>query len=164
MWWLSTAIPNPAGSITNNFRRILSGKHKKLPNKRASFLVTMLESTPVEILSNTLVWGVFPAPQGEGWLLNLYGEDAPKQILTHSLILATGAYDTPIPFPGWTLPGVMTAGAGQIFIKESARYPREKGLADRNGPASACPGFFFDSCRCGSGVRVGGFCSLPESF
>lgn len=35
------------------------------------------------------------------------------------LLLATGALERSMPVPGWTLPGVMTAGAGQILLKES---------------------------------------------
>ncbi len=126
--------PKPGGQYYKQFPPDFIGKAQKIAEQEGSFLVTMLESTPVEILSNTLVWGVFPAPQGEGWLLNLYGEEAPKQILTHSLILATGAYDTPIPFPGWTLPGVMTAGAGQIFIKNQRVIPGKKALLTGTGP------------------------------
>jgi NADPH-dependent 2,4-dienoyl-CoA reductase/sulfur reductase-like enzyme len=33
------------------------------------------------------------------------------------LILATGAMDRILPFPGWTLPGVFTLGAAQIALK-----------------------------------------------
>jgi NADPH-dependent 2,4-dienoyl-CoA reductase/sulfur reductase-like enzyme len=33
------------------------------------------------------------------------------------IVLATGAMERPFPIPGWTLPGVMTAGAAQILLK-----------------------------------------------
>jgi NADPH-dependent 2,4-dienoyl-CoA reductase/sulfur reductase-like enzyme len=33
------------------------------------------------------------------------------------LVLATGAYDRSLPFPGWDLPGVVTAGAAQALLK-----------------------------------------------
>lgn len=33
------------------------------------------------------------------------------------LVLATGAYDRVIPFPGWDLPGVATAGGAQAMLK-----------------------------------------------
>jgi len=33
------------------------------------------------------------------------------------LILATGAYDRQVPFPGWDLPGVVTAGGAQALLK-----------------------------------------------
>jgi len=34
---------------------------------------------------------------------------------TRKLLLATGATETPIPIPGWTLPGVMSIGAAQVM-------------------------------------------------
>jgi len=34
-----------------------------------------------------------------------------------ALVLATGAYDRVLPFPGWDLPGVYTAGAAQALAK-----------------------------------------------
>ncbi|MDH3914476.1 MAG: FAD-dependent oxidoreductase, partial [Rhodospirillales bacterium] len=42
-------------------------------------------------------------------------------------IIAGGAMERPVPFPGWTLPGVMTAGAGQILLKSAGIVP-EKGV------------------------------------
>ncbi len=33
-----------------------------------------------------------------------------------SVVVATGAYDRQLPFPGWTLPGVFTAGAAQALL------------------------------------------------
>jgi NADPH-dependent 2,4-dienoyl-CoA reductase/sulfur reductase-like enzyme len=40
-----------------------------------------------------------------------------------ALLLATGAQERSVPFPGWTLPGVMTVGAGQILLKSSYQIP-----------------------------------------
>jgi len=37
-----------------------------------------------------------------------------------AVIVATGAYDRQLPVPGWTLPGVMAAGAAQALLKGSA--------------------------------------------
>ncbi|SFR84702.1 Thioredoxin reductase [Agromyces sp. CF514] len=34
-----------------------------------------------------------------------------------AVVLATGAHDRTLPFPGWDLPGVFTAGAAQAFAK-----------------------------------------------
>ena len=39
------------------------------------------------------------------------------------MILATGALERPFPIPGWTLPGVMTAGAAQTLLKASGLVP-----------------------------------------
>ncbi|MGW6156866.1 FAD-dependent oxidoreductase [Streptomyces sp. NPDC055144] len=39
------------------------------------------------------------------------------------LLIATGAYDLPVAFPGWTLPGVMTAGGVQTLVKAQKIAP-----------------------------------------
>ena len=64
----------------------------------------------VRYLQETVVWGAF-----EGNLLGLHGPQGPAYLQAHAIILATGAYDRPVAFPGWTLPGVMTAGAAQAL-------------------------------------------------
>ncbi|VFR27432.1 Opine oxidase subunit A [plant metagenome] len=46
-----------------------------------------------------------------------------RQVRAKHLIIATGAMERASPFPGWTLPGVMTAGAAQIALKADAVMP-----------------------------------------
>jgi NADPH-dependent 2,4-dienoyl-CoA reductase/sulfur reductase-like enzyme len=55
------------------------------------------------------------------------------QIAAGKIILATGALERPMPLPGWTLPGVMTAGAGQILLKQSGIVARRAVLVG-SGP------------------------------
>src|SRR5262249_40651881 len=50
------------------------------------------------------------------------------------VILATGALERPFPIPGWTLPGVMTAGAGQILLKSSGLVPDGRAVIAGCGP------------------------------
>ena len=50
------------------------------------------------------------------------------------LILATGAMERPVPFSGWTLPGVMHAGAGQIMLKQGGLAPHRKLVLAGSGP------------------------------
>lgn len=49
----------------------------------------------------------------------LVGEPAEgEQVITsRALVVATGAYDRQLPFPGWDLPGVMSAGGAQALLK-----------------------------------------------
>lgn len=49
------------------------------------------------------------------------------------VLLATGAQERAVPFPGWTLPGVMPAGSAQILMKTSGLLPRDAVLAG-SGP------------------------------
>ena len=50
------------------------------------------------------------------------------------VILATGAMERPFPIPGWTLPGVMTAGGAQILLKSSGLVPRGRTVLAGCGP------------------------------
>jgi sarcosine oxidase subunit alpha len=59
-----------------------------------------------------------------GWCV--YTTD--KAIETKCLLLATGASETPIPIPGWTLPGVMSIGAAQVMGNVHRVKPGEKGI------------------------------------
>jgi thioredoxin reductase len=40
-----------------------------------------------------------------------------REFTSRTVIVATGAYDRQLPFPGWTTPGVFTAGAVQALLK-----------------------------------------------
>ena len=50
------------------------------------------------------------------------------------IVLAPGAYDRPVIFPGWTLPGVMTAGAAQTLIKTQRILPGRSMVFAGSGP------------------------------
>ncbi len=63
------------------------------------------------IETSTVAWGLFA-----GNVLGISTEDAAAELQARSIVLATGSTDIVSPFPGWTLPGVMTARAAQIFM------------------------------------------------
>ncbi|MER5893377.1 NAD(P)/FAD-dependent oxidoreductase [Streptomyces sp. NPDC001876] len=50
-------------------------------------------------------------------------EHGTRMIGARRLLIATGAYDLPVAFPGWTLPGVMTAGGVQTLVKSQRIAP-----------------------------------------
>lgn len=50
------------------------------------------------------------------------------------VVLANGAMERPMPFPGWTLPGVMTAGAIQTLLKSSRLKPTGRVVLAGTGP------------------------------
>ena len=69
------------------------------------------ERSGVEIWLNTTVWGFF-ADHG----LAVLKDGLSQQINAKKIILATAAYENSLSFPGWTLPGVLTAGALQTMM------------------------------------------------
>ena len=50
------------------------------------------------------------------------------------VIICTGALERPFPIPGWTLPGVMTAGAAQILLKSAGLVPAGQTIIAGCGP------------------------------
>lgn len=51
-----------------------------------------------------------------------------------AVLLATGAQERPAPFPGWTLPGILTVGAGQILLKSAGEIPEKPVWIAGSGP------------------------------
>ncbi len=62
------------------------------------------------------------------------GPDGAHVVQAKKIILCTGAYERPLPLPGWTLPGVMGVGAAQIALKSSAVLPPGPTVIIGNGP------------------------------
>jgi NADPH-dependent 2,4-dienoyl-CoA reductase/sulfur reductase-like enzyme len=80
-------------------------------------------------LSDTTVWGVTP----DGGLA-VYAGGQVEKIKARSIVLASGANERSFPFPGWTLPGVMTAGAAQTLLKGHGVLPGRRILFAGTGP------------------------------
>ncbi|TPK95327.1 MULTISPECIES: FAD-dependent oxidoreductase [unclassified Mesorhizobium] len=55
-------------------------------------------------------------------------------IEARTILLATGAQERPAPFPGWTLPGILTVGAGQILLKNAGQVPAKPVWLAGSGP------------------------------
>ncbi len=86
----------------------------------------------VQILNNTSVWSV---QTGEsGITLHLTSSEGSFELKAQKLILAPGAYDRALPFPGWDLPGVITAGAAQTLVKSLRVLPGKRVALSGAGP------------------------------
>ena len=75
------------------------------------------------------VWQVTP----EGRIHYLQAGQS-RMIEPGKLILCTGAMERPFPIPGWTLPGVLTAGAAQILLKTGDVVPADPVVLAGCGP------------------------------
>lgn len=62
------------------------------------------------------------------------GHDTSVSVHADALLLATGAYEKVLPFPGWTLPGVVTAGAAQAMLKGTLVLPGRTAVVAGTGP------------------------------
>lgn len=61
-------------------------------------------------------------------------DDGMLMIQARRIVIATGAYERALPFPGWTLPGVMTTGAAQTLLRGYQVLPGHRVLIAGNGP------------------------------
>lgn len=55
-------------------------------------------------------------------------------VRARGLVIAAGAHDRSIPFPGWDLPGVMTAGGAQALLKGNLLRAGERVVVAGSGP------------------------------
>lgn len=61
-------------------------------------------------------------------------ERRPRIVAARAVIVATGAHDRQLPFPGWTLPGVMAGGGAQALLKGSHVAPGRRAVVAGTGP------------------------------
>ncbi|MGP3932667.1 FAD-dependent oxidoreductase [Nonomuraea sp. KM88] len=60
--------------------------------------------------------------------------ELPVALRARRLLIATGAHDRPLPFPGWDLPGVLTAGGAQALLKGSGVVAGRRIVVSGTGP------------------------------
>jgi NADPH-dependent 2,4-dienoyl-CoA reductase/sulfur reductase-like enzyme len=70
----------------------------------------------------------------DGRTVALASTETSRSVEAKTLILAPGAYDRPVPFPGWTLPGVVTAGGAQNLMRGYGVLPGRRVLVAGSGP------------------------------
>ncbi|MBS2539938.1 NAD(P)/FAD-dependent oxidoreductase, partial [Catenulispora sp. NF23] len=89
-------------------------------------LLTRVETASgIEVLFGHQVWAIEPG-------FRVLTDRGPIQ--APNVILATGAYERVIPFPGWDLPGVFTAGGAQALLKGNLVLPGHRVIVAGTGP------------------------------
>ncbi len=88
-----------------------------------------LQRTDCEIRNG---WQAIDAPSAG--VLRLVREGESVDIRFDNLILATGARERFLPFPGWTLPGVMGAGGLQALVKSGLDAKDKRVVLAGSGP------------------------------
>ncbi|MDX3642686.1 NAD(P)/FAD-dependent oxidoreductase [Streptomyces sp. MB09-02B] len=61
-------------------------------------------------------------------------QERPVEVRTDAVLLATGSYEKVLPFPGWTLPGVVTAGGAQAMLKGTLAVSGRTAVVAGTGP------------------------------
>jgi NADPH-dependent 2,4-dienoyl-CoA reductase/sulfur reductase-like enzyme len=92
-------------------------------------LVRQLSASKTEVLHGAAVWNI-----DRDLCVTCLHEGRTVQLRAAQLIAASGSIERASPLPGWTLPGVMNAGAAQIALKSSGVVPSDRVLLAGAGP------------------------------
>lgn len=96
------------------------------------FIGAIKESSHITYLGGAHVWSA--SNTGDGICINYLKDNAEKSLVAQKIVIATGAYDWALPFPGWDIPGVMTPGAAQALLKGSGVVVGKKIVVGGTGP------------------------------
>ncbi|MCA0305474.1 MAG: FAD-dependent oxidoreductase [Proteobacteria bacterium] len=92
-------------------------------------LAAEAKASGATIVTGATVWSLDPQR-----LVGVSIGGKARLIQARRVIIATGALERPFPVPGWTLPGVMTAGAAQTALKAQGLLPAGRTVLAGNGP------------------------------
>jgi thioredoxin reductase/bacterioferritin-associated ferredoxin len=81
------------------------------------------------IVTGATVWSLDPTLE-----IGVSIAGAARLIQARRVIIATGALERPFPIPGWTLPGVMSAGGAQTMLKAHGLVPEGRTVMAGAGP------------------------------
>lgn len=121
----------PGGQIYRNITAVPPSVAALLgPDYRyGETLTERLARSGVELRFGALVWDV-----ARDLTVTAQKDCQSFQVRAPQLIAATGAMERPSPIPGWTLPGVLNAGAAQIALKSASAVPSGRVVLAGAGP------------------------------
>jgi NADPH-dependent 2,4-dienoyl-CoA reductase/sulfur reductase-like enzyme len=114
--------PDPGGQIWR-------GEKKKSSSADAAAWFEKIRSASIVFINGTRVYDQ-PEPQ----MLLAEHDKGVVELSYDKLILATGARERFLPFPGWTLPNVMGAGGLQALVKTGLPIQGKKVVIAGSGP------------------------------
>ena len=107
--------------------------HDHNPDRRnGERLRTALAGSGAVVASGHTVWSV-----GRDLRVDAVGPDGPVHWRPRALVVAAGTSERVVPFPGWTLPGVMGLAAATILLKSQAMLPGRRTVVAGCGPLLA---------------------------
>lgn len=138
---LLDASPQPGGQFYRHPAPALGAvRPEALHHDWSAFtdLRRRLADSDIAHLTGHHVWSVVREPDGT-WSVNaVTGADGtaerPVRTRARAVLLATGAHERQLPFPGWTLPGVVGAGGAQAMLKSGLVLPGRRVVVAGSGP------------------------------
>lgn len=92
-------------------------------------LLAPFDQSRVDYIPSATVWEITQERE-----VRFSSQGQARTLHAERILLATGAQERPVPFPGWQLPGVMSCGATQIMLKTSGLTPPPPLVLAGSGP------------------------------
>lgn len=121
----------PGGQLFKQIHKFFGSREHRAQERGFSIGQSLLEEARelgVEVVLRAVVLGIY-----EGGALNVMIRDQVEQVKADKVVVATGASENMIPFPGWTLPGVIGAGAAQTMANIHGLRPGRRLLMVGSG-------------------------------
>ena len=150
----------PGGQLFKQIHKFFgSKKHKaKIRGYKIGEQLLQEASDNVDVKLNSPVIGIYPGKE-----VVVRQEDHIFHYKADSIIVATGASENMVPFEGWTLPGVIGAGAAQTMMNLHGVKPGEKILMLGSGNVGLVVSFQLLQAGCevkalvDAAPRIGGY-------
>ncbi len=127
--------PAPGGQVHRAIEvRKAAGRLDGEDDRDGAALVAAFRASGAVHWPSVQVWRMDPPAGGAGFRLVATQDGASQVIAAKRVLLAVGALERPAPFPGWTLPGVLTVGAAQILLKSGGNLPAAPLVIAGQGP------------------------------
>jgi NADPH-dependent 2,4-dienoyl-CoA reductase/sulfur reductase-like enzyme len=122
------------GQIYRNIEAVGAGDGERLELLGADYahgssLVRAFRASGAEHLPGTSVWEI----ETDG-TVGLLRDGRAALVRARRIVIAAGAMERPVAIPGWTKPGVMTAGAAQTMLKSADAVPDGPLVIAGSGP------------------------------
>jgi NADPH-dependent 2,4-dienoyl-CoA reductase/sulfur reductase-like enzyme len=131
---LSVAVidenPAPGGQVFRSLERAAGDPALRGDYAAGVPLIRAFRAARIDYRPATTLWHLEP----EAGVLSVLSGGVTREITAGRVLLATGAQERPVPIPGWTLPGVMTAGAAQTLLKTAGAVPAGRTVLAGQGP------------------------------
>lgn len=110
----------PGGQLFRNIETALGQTSLEISERDQGLnLVEAFRKSGATYIPDTVVWGI------ESGQVSCTVKGTPKLLTSSSVIIAPGGMERPVPFPGWTLPGVMGAGGADILLRSGGSLQKD---------------------------------------
>jgi len=121
----------PGGQLFKQIHKFFGSREHYASRRGFKIGLSLLDEARqlgVEVSLNSVVLGIY-----ENRTMNVMVRDQIEQVKAEKLLVATGASENMVPFPGWTLPGVIGAGAAQTMANIHGLRPGKRLLMVGSG-------------------------------